>query len=130
MSTLNVSTVQHESGAGDNIKLDTTGNVVCAADVQMASQNGGQLAGFRNQIINGNMAIDQRYGGTLTAVTSNNLFILDRWRGIGGNQGGNNSMELGQVQTSTLIPNEDKYLRYAMQISHVNGGSYGGSCGE
>ena len=38
-------------------------------------------------------------------------------------------MELGQVQTSTLIPNEDKYLRYAMQISHVNGGSYGGTLG-
>ena len=53
MSTLNVNEIQHSTGTGSNITLDDQGNVVCAADVQMASQNNGPLAGFRNQIING-----------------------------------------------------------------------------
>jgi len=45
--------------------------------VQMASQNGGQLAGLRNKIINGNMGIFQR--GT-TAVTTNGAYgPADRW---------------------------------------------------
>ena len=56
MSVLNVTTIQHESGSGNNIVLDSDGNVVCAADVQMASLNGGQI-GFRNQIVNGSLLV-------------------------------------------------------------------------
>ena len=102
-------------------------NLVASGDVQSTSQNGGQLAGFRNQIINGGMAIDQRYDGTLTNVTSTNEFVLDRWRGIGGNEGGSNSMQLGRVDTP--VPADDRHLRYAMEISHVNGASFSGTVG-
>jgi hypothetical protein len=53
----------------------TTGTF--SGNVQMASANGGQLAGLRNRIINGNMGIFQR--GT-TAVTTNGAYgPPDRW---------------------------------------------------
>ena len=45
----------------------------------LASVNGGQLAGFRNKLINGSMIWDQRNSGT--AVTpSTDTYVLDRWR--------------------------------------------------
>ena len=77
MSQINVTNIQHETGAGSNITLDASGDVVCAADVQMASQNGGQLAGFRNQIINGDFRIAQR--GTIVTETTPGYRTLDRW---------------------------------------------------
>jgi hypothetical protein len=53
---------------GGNITSDT----VYDGDVQMASQNGGPLAGFRNKIINGAMQVAQRatsITGTSAALT-------------------------------------------------------------
>ena len=104
-----------------------SGDITVDGDATVGSLNGGQLAGFRNKIINGGMAVDQRYDGTLTTVSSTNSFILDRWRGIGGNEGGNNSMQLGRVDTP--LPADDRHLRYAMEISHVNGASFSGTVG-
>ena len=37
--------------------------------------------GPRNRIINGNMAIDQRYAGTATANTINS-YVIDRWEAL------------------------------------------------
>jgi hypothetical protein len=54
----------------------TTGTF--SGDVQMASANGGQLAGLRNRIINGNMGIFQRGA---TAVGTAGLYgPADRWK--------------------------------------------------
>jgi hypothetical protein len=53
----------------------TTGTF--SGNVQMASANGGQLAGLRNKIINGNMGIFQRGA---TAVTTNVYGPADRWK--------------------------------------------------
>lgn len=48
--------------------------------VQVANLNGGQLAGFRNLLINGNPIINQRgWVSGATAATSNK-YTLDRWR--------------------------------------------------
>ena len=107
MSTLNCTKIQHETGVGDNITLDTSGNVeiagnlevggdvevagtsdlngdvdvdgdiVASGDVQMASLNGGQLAGFRNLLINGDFRVWQRFGRTQTLNSSS--FLADRW---------------------------------------------------
>ena len=43
----------------------------------VTSLNGGQLAGNRNKIINGDMRIDQRNSGA--AVTTNGAYVTDRW---------------------------------------------------
>ena len=54
----------------------TTGTF--SGNVQMASANGGQLAGLRNKIINGNMLVNQR-GATASAITGSSAYYLDRW---------------------------------------------------
>lgn len=53
----------------------TTGTF--SGDVQMASANGGQLAGLRNKIINGNMGIAQRGAAAVTA--GGGFGPADRW---------------------------------------------------
>ena len=45
----------------------------------LAGGAGGGMS-FRNRLINGNMAIDQRYAGTATANTINS-YVIDRWAG-------------------------------------------------
>ena len=47
------------------------------SNVQMASLNGGQLAGLRNKIINGKMEIAQR--GTSFPAIPDSTYSLDRW---------------------------------------------------
>ena len=49
-----------------------------AADNSFVSQNGGQLAGLRNRIINGDMRIDQRYAGASVTPTVPG-WSVDRW---------------------------------------------------
>lgn len=51
---------------------------VFTGDIQATSQNGGQLAGLRNKIINGNMGIFQR--GTAAVTTSLAYGPADRWQ--------------------------------------------------
>ena len=59
----------------------TTGTF--SGNVQMASANGGQLAGLRNKIINGDMRVAQR--GTTGALTTGYTYIsVDRFAGIQG----------------------------------------------
>jgi hypothetical protein len=54
-------------------------NVVVAFDtINVNSQNGGQLAGLRNRIINGSMTIAQR--GTSFAAIANAEYSLDRYK--------------------------------------------------
>ena len=49
-------------------------------NLTVPSLNGGQLAGLRNLLINGNFAINQRAYVSGAAVGSANTYTLDRWR--------------------------------------------------
>ena len=51
-----------------------------SGDVDAKSINGGQLAGFRNRIINGNFSINQR-AVTGTVVLGAGVYGHDRWKG-------------------------------------------------
>jgi hypothetical protein len=51
--------------------------VTASGNVQMASANGGQLAGLRNKIINGDMRVAQR--GTTFSLTATGAYTVDRW---------------------------------------------------
>ena len=53
----------------------TVPNLIATDDIQSTSQNGGQLAGFRNQLINGDFRINQR--GIIGPVAA---YTADRWR--------------------------------------------------
>ena len=74
-----------------NISLDApNGNATLAGDVvaqgiQSTSQNGSQLAGCRNQIINGDFRVWQR--GTTVTNTGSAEFTADRWRNTGSTVG-------------------------------------------
>jgi hypothetical protein len=53
-----------------------------SGNVQMASANGGQLAGLRNKIINGNMTVLQRGTGAVTTnVAGTAFYVADRFFG-------------------------------------------------
>jgi hypothetical protein len=64
---------------GGNITSDT----VYDGDVQMASLNGGPLAGFRNKLINSDFRVYQR--GTSFATSASPQYTLDRWYSIANN---------------------------------------------
>jgi hypothetical protein len=72
----------------EKMRIDTSGNVTFQATGSavnnVASINGGQLAGFRNRVINGNFGINQRgVSGTVTLAAG--IYGHDRWKaGAGG----------------------------------------------
>ena len=68
--------------------LKNNGNTYLSVDtndvvtMNVASLNGGQLAGMRNRIINGDMRIDQRNAAAAVTITTGNQFSVDRFQGI------------------------------------------------
>jgi hypothetical protein len=56
----------------------TTGTF--SGNVQMASANGGQLAGLRNKIINGSFTVNQRGITTTTPLTG--AYTVDQWQAV------------------------------------------------
>lgn len=57
-----------------------TGTVTAPA-VVTSSLNGGQFAGLRNRLINGDMRIDQRNGGASQSITTG-AYTVDRWQAL------------------------------------------------
>jgi len=104
-------TITLDESEGDIIATgDVTGaSAEFAGDVQMASQNGGQLAGFRNQIINGDFGIWQR--GDSFANSASDQYTADRWF-----TGQNN----GAVTKVTGAGANLDFFN-SLQISHNNG---------
>jgi len=76
-------TVNTPDEDGTLLVKDPSGNFAVDGDVQMASQNGGPLAGFRNQFINGGFRIWQRGDSTGQTLSGSggtrNYFGTDRW---------------------------------------------------
>jgi hypothetical protein len=81
----NTEVVFNDGGADVDFRIegDTNANLfkidAGLDEVQVANLNGGQLAGTRNRVINGDMRIDQRNAGA--SVTPSNSYTLDRWKG-------------------------------------------------
>lgn len=66
----------------------------------LGNESGGSPFGFKNRIINGAMAIDQRNDGASVSISSaSNTYFIDRWRANAGGSGGAFS-----VQRSTVAP--------------------------
>tara|TARA_R110000751_G_scaffold135471_1_gene238284 strand:- start:1059 stop:2315 length:1257 start_codon:yes stop_codon:yes gene_type:complete len=61
--------------------IAANGDATFTGDVSIASLNGGQLAGNRNRIINGNMMIDQRNTGAAYTLTGDSQYNVDRFKG-------------------------------------------------
>jgi len=74
--SINDEIILNPDGSADFSGAITADSGAFAGDVQMASQNGGQLAGFRNQIINGDFRIWQRSDSQAEVGFAS----VDRWR--------------------------------------------------
>ena len=69
-----------QKGSKDpTIEFTAGGSAKFAGDVQMASQNGGPLAGFRNQLINASFEINQRGNDDLTTSAAGSNYLVDRY---------------------------------------------------
>ena len=62
--------------------LNPTDDLSITGDATMASQNGGQLAGFRNVVINGDLVVNQR--ALSVASVSTGDYGEDRWKKTAG----------------------------------------------
>lgn len=87
------------------MNLDNSGNLTIAGNSQSASQNGGQLAGFRNLIINGACTIAQR--GSLIASAAALYGGPDRYiscgvNGTGANTQSQSTLSYGGVTKNTV----------------------------
>ena len=82
--------------------IDGTNVSTFAAGVTCTALNGGQLAGNRNRIINGDMRINQRHGtSTITlGTTDTTTYVADRTRAYKGTSGG--TMTGKQAAATTL----------------------------
>jgi len=99
----------------DSFTFDSAGNL------GVASLNGGQLAGFRNRIINGDMRIDQRNGGSaFTLATSGTYGGPDRFAATwDGTLGSGTVQQFGFPNGTGMFDSNKFYYRWAQ----TSGGS-------
>ena len=97
-----------------SVVVNKNGTVVASGDIQSTSQNGGQLAGFRNVLINGGFNIAQRgKSGSITDGTPvAGRYTADRWLAYVRSVGTTLSWTVDAVTTAD-IPNVpiSSYLR-------------------
>ncbi len=61
------------------ILLDGTSGITSPNETVVGQFSSGSTMGFKNRIINGNMAIDQRNAGASVTPTADGTYTLDRW---------------------------------------------------
>lgn len=119
---ITVSRLSGNVGVNTSTPID---NVQVNGGITANSYNSGQLAGFRNVVINGNFDIWQR--GTSFSFTSGSIYSADRWLTVG-----NGSGQVGTISQQlftpgqTDVPGEPAYfLRHAVTTAPT-GQTYGG----
>ncbi len=98
--------------AGDTMTGDLTApNLIATSNIQSTSQNGGQLAGLRNKIMNGDFRVIQR-AQTATSIPGGSFYVADRW---GLSTSGSSTLSSTTVSAGATIGTEQKnYLRAAL----------------
>ena len=102
--------------ATPTIEAKSDGKIITTGDVQMASQNNGPLAGFKNKLINSDFRVTQR--GSVFSIPDNNtpnvIYTLDGWscsnRGV-----------IATVQQDLQTPGA-MASRYGLRTNISNGG--------
>ncbi len=90
------SAVTDETGSGSLVfATSPTLTTPTLGAATITSVNGGQIAGMRNRIINGDMQIDQRNAGSI--VTNSSGYTVDRW---GDTKAGSGQYSAQQVTTA------------------------------
>jgi hypothetical protein len=83
-------------------------------EVQVANLNGGQLAGTRNRIINGDFSVAQRGTSFVSAANNDDAYTLDRWYIL---SDGNDAIDV--TQEASTVPTNQKYA-IALDVETVN----------
>jgi hypothetical protein len=112
--------IYNEIPAERRLWLDTALNLALPGNVDAPSLNQGQLAGFRNAIINGAMEIAQR--GTSFTTPASNTLTLDRWRIVYDGSGSTFTVSRQPVANQAWL---DKGFRYMLQYAQTVAGSGG-----
>ena len=95
-------------------KVDVVGNV--KIDGSIGCTNGGLM--FRNRIINGNMNIDQRNEGVLSAaITVTPVYTLDRWVGYAS---GGGAIKMQQVNVPSALPGFSKCMNITVSTADTS----------
>jgi hypothetical protein len=97
-----------------NAQITTAGQVIGT------SYNGGQLAGFRNLLINGNFAINQRGYVSGTATAAANQYTLDRWKVLVSGQ----NLAFAASGNGNQITAPAGGVQQVIEAGNVGGGTY------
>lgn len=100
--------------------LKASPSALPATGYAATSLNGGQLAGFRNLIINGNFAINQRAYVSGTAITGANQYTLDRWRVVTSGQ----SLTYSASGNGNQITAPAGGVEQVIEGANIGGGTY------
>jgi hypothetical protein len=100
-----------DAGA-DAVSIDGALSVTGSFDI--ASLNGGPLAGFRNRIINGNFALGQRATSFASGANNDDAYTLDRWYIL---SDGNDAIDV--TQETSVVPANQKYA-IALDVETAN----------
>jgi len=95
-------------------------STINVGNVNTNSVNGGQLAGFRNKIINGNFALNQR-GYSSASTLSSGTYAHDRWKA--GASGGDYSFTQS-ANGCTITIAAGKTLIQVIEDANIEGGTY------
>lgn len=95
-------------------------STINVGNVNTSSVNGGQLAGFRNKIINGNFALNQR-GYSSASTLSSGTYAHDRWKA--GASGGDYSFTQS-ANGCTITIAAGKTLIQVIEDANIEGGTY------
>jgi len=108
--------------AGDVVFLATTNAAIRTAigAVHDGMLNAGQLSGFRNRVINGDMGIDQRNAGAALNLTTSFAYNVDRWAAMLSTA---STGTLTAQRTATAFSTE---ARYCIRLAR-SAGSYAGN---
>lgn len=112
------------AGASDTVNL--TGDQTLAGTKTFSSSpvvpglNGGQLAGMRNKIINGNFQVNQRGYVSGTNVGAANTYTLDRWRVVTSGQ----NITFTASGNGNLVTAPAGGLEQVIEGINIEGGTY------
>jgi hypothetical protein len=100
-----------DAGA-DAVSIDGALSVTESLDI--ASLNGGPLAGMRNRIINGSFALGQRATTFASGANNDDAYTLDRWYIL---SDGNDAIDV--TQETSVVPANQKYA-IALDVETAN----------
>lgn len=75
-----VDNAPHKNLANRTLYLKGITDGLVAGTTPINSINGGQISGFRNKIINGDMQVSQVNGGAAVTPIAGNTYVIDQWR--------------------------------------------------